>query len=101
MDIKVTQVESHRNGVGGEPFYAVRFTDAEEGAMLAVVFPPGPDDDGDASWKLDWSKGNPRVAVFKESLLPDITFGINSWRGDRYASALYEAIEQHHRVPTA
>lgn len=93
--IEVTQVEYHRNGVGGEGFYAIRFTDPEEGAMLGVVFPPDPVDaeTGEPDWK---GLHNPRVAVFKESLLPDVTFGVNSWRGDNYSSQLYDAIKQHH-----
>ena len=93
MDITVTQVEYHLNGVAGEGFYAIRFTDAEEGAMLAVVFPQYK---GDGYEELDYG-ANPRVAVFKESRLPDVTFGVNSWRGDRYATDLYRAIEASHR----
>lgn len=90
--IEITQVEYHRNGVAGEGFYAIRFTDPDEGAMLAVVFPQYKDDGYE---ELDYG-GNPRVAVFKEALLPDVTFGVNSWRGDHYAGPLYDAIKQRH-----
>lgn len=40
--VKITEIEYHRNGVGGEPFYAVLFTDKPEKdtlRFLASVFP--------------------------------------------------------------
>lgn len=35
---KVLEIARHRNGVMGEPFYAIRFLDRENGEMVAVVF---------------------------------------------------------------
>lgn len=81
-DIHVKQIDYHRNGVSGEPFHVVHFDTEQDGAMMAVVFEP---DDREQFH-------NPRVAVFQESQLPDTEFGRNSWRGDTYSSALYDAI---------
>ena len=79
---KVHQVEYHRNGIGGEGFHAVLFDMAkDEGGGLAVgiVF-----------------EGEGQVAVLRVAPLSDpaigITFGMNSWRGDRYEPELRAAI---------
>jgi hypothetical protein len=95
-------IDYHRNGISGEGFYVVNFTDTENGAMMAVVFPPKPIDDpdnydhGKPDWdsytRKDWE--NPRVAVFQADKLPDVRFGHNSWRGDNYAADLYAAIKK-------
>lgn len=80
VKIKVSQVAYHRNGVGGEGFYAIRFNDPEQGDMVASVF-----------------DGEGRVAVYNIDLLKTdgVTFGVNSWRGDHYESALRKAIKEH------
>lgn len=92
--IEVHAVEYHRNGVAGEGFYACRFTDTEEGRdFIATVFPPDPVEGGSLDGEADWfAPHNPRVAVLALDLLPDVTFAVNSWRGDHYADALYHAI---------
>jgi hypothetical protein len=73
--IKVSEIAYHRNGISGEGFYAVTFTCPEEGDMVATVFPePG------------------CCAVLKLSLLPVVTFGINSWRGDHFEGEIRKAI---------
>jgi hypothetical protein len=81
---KVTQIEYHRNGVCGDPFYAVLFTDSEKRNMLGVVF--------DAPMS---------VAVFEVGLLNDpkigVTFGHNSWRGDHYEPELRSAIRKYEK----
>lgn len=80
MQLTVRQIQYHRNGVGGAPFYVLRFTDAEEGDMLGVVF------------------DEPHhVAVFHLGRLAgrDIGFGSNSWRGDRYEPHLRRAVQRH------
>lgn len=80
MKIRINELVYHRNGVGGEPFYAVNFTDYSEkaGDMVAAVFDtPG------------------HVAVFCIGRLPSIQFGYNSWRGDKYEGLLREAIAAH------
>jgi hypothetical protein len=106
MDLTIHEVAYHRNGVGGEPFYACHFTDNEEGAeFIATVFQPPPverdcDLQGEPDWTMIEGYHNPRVAVLRVDLLPAVTFGINSWRGDRYAQDLYHAIlEERGQVP--
>lgn len=79
--IEVLQVEYHRNGVGGEPFYAVRFRDVDQrGEFLASVF----EDLG-------------YVAVINLTLVGEhgVAFGLNSWRGDRYEPMLRLAIKDY------
>lgn len=95
--IVVHAVEYHRNGIGGEPFYACRFTDpAERREFIATVFPPDPiksgPNAGTADWRMENGWHSPRVAVLALDLLPSVEFGVNSWRGDNYADALYDAI---------
>ncbi len=74
--LKVNEIAYHRNGIGGEGFYAVTFTCPENGDMVATVF----DEPG-------------CCAVLKLSELPVVTFGINSWRGDHYEDELRGAIK--------
>lgn len=99
--ITVQEIAYHRNGVGGEPFYAVTFTDPEQPdhTFLATVFPPDPLPDGPMEGEPDWTltQGyhDPRIAVVAIDLLPSVTFAHNSWRGDRYMQALYAAILEH------
>lgn len=77
--IEIHQVAYHRNGVSGNGFYAVEFTDTANGRMIASVFE---------------ERGN--VAVFCVDKLKKygIQFGPNSWRGDYYEPALREAIKE-------
>lgn len=79
MKLTCVQIKYHRNGVSGAPFHVVRFTDAEEGDMLGIVF-----------------EQPHHVAVFHLDRLDvrDIGFGTNSWRGDRYEPHLRQAIKQ-------
>lgn len=79
MNLTVKQVAWHRNGICGEGFYAVLFTDAEEGPMVAALF----DEPG-------------YCAVFHIPRLANgnVAFGDNSWRGDRYASELRPLVEE-------
>ncbi len=81
---KVSQVEWHRNGIGGAGFHVVLFQPSKgyegTGPMLAVVF------DEEA-----------HVAVLEIAPLSDPSvgarFGANSWRGDRFESELRAAID--------
>ncbi len=77
-DINVTQRQYHRNGICGEPFQVFLF-EGEGRNMLGVVFPDTPG----------------ACAVFDVDMLAkgDITFGSNSWRGDRFETALLADIE--------
>jgi hypothetical protein len=99
--IAIQEIAYHRNGVSGEPFYAVTFTDPKqpEHTFLATVFPPDPLQDGPMEGEPDWTSSqgwhNPRIAVVAIDLLPSVTFAHNSWRGDNYMQALYAAILEH------
>lgn len=82
--VTVLEVARHRNGIGGAPFHVVRFTDAEEGPMLGIVFDQAA-----------------HCAVFSLPKLAQgtIAFGTgeggNSWRGDQYEPALRRAVAEH------
>jgi len=100
MQIEIEQVDYHRNGIRGQGFYVVTFLwtdpngdengDNEIRAMVGVLF-------GD--WSKDETKYvcDGRCAVFDRGMLGDgnMTFGHNSWRGDRFESELVKAIEQY------
>lgn len=92
--IVIEDVAHHRNGVGGEPFYVVTFSEDGE-PMVGIVF---------AETYSDWKDRQespqpfhcPRVAVFNRKLLGEgvISFGENSYRGDYHADGLCEAISE-------
>jgi hypothetical protein len=75
-------VEYHRNGITGEGFYCAIANDKEAGGDMLIVY----------FKEIDKSIC---CAAFKIDLLPNIQFGINSWRGDRYVSAMKEAIASY------
>jgi hypothetical protein len=78
MKLKIIDIAFHRNGICGAPFHAIIFRDPDVGQMLGVVF------------------DEPHhVAVFNMEKLAigNITFGVNSWRGDQYETTLRKAIE--------
>lgn len=81
-DITVLSQAHHRNGVGGDPFVASTFRWKGHGrdVFVAVTFY------GDGEY-LDPL----RTAVLSVDLLPDVTFGVNSWRGDHVGDALVKA----------
>ncbi|MEW4569516.1 hypothetical protein AB1L88_16750 [Tautonia sp. JC769] len=77
MNLTIENIQHHRNGICGAPFYVLLFRDPDEGRMLGVVF------------------DEPHhVAVFNLDKLAagNIAFGVNSWRGDRYEPSLRTAI---------
>lgn len=81
--MNVSQVNYHRNGIGGVGFHVVLFNVLEGGAerkMFGVVFP---------------EKGE--VAVFDLEKLGqgEVRFLHNSWRGDVYEPQLRKAIKAH------
>lgn len=85
--MRILETAYHRNGIGGVPFLAVTFTDWEESkdTFLAII----PRD-----FCQDYCNGkNPEPACYVVSLdlLPSVTFGVNSWRGDRALYALLDA----------
>lgn len=77
--MKIKQVEYHRNGICGNGFHVVTFTDKKR-PMVGIVFD---------------EKGS--CAVFDTDMLGKgiIEFGVNSWRGDTYEDALRDAITKH------
>ena len=101
--MQILEIASHRNGIGGEPFYAVRFREKRGGpVMLGVVF-GGEWRDGDSF--PTFNAGEPiRVAVFDAErvaqtvMFGDTADGGNSWRGDHFANELYAAISEWERA---
>lgn len=88
-DIYVTKIARHRNGISGVPFYVVLFRDERIGTgavgdMIAVVM------EGTTA-----QTPNPAVAVLNRTQVyrGKVEFGVGSYRGDQYASALCRAIE--------
>lgn len=90
IDYKVTEVNYHRNGIGGEGFYVCRLHDPEHGEMIAIAFSSSVEDETEARAAGSWI--NPCIAVFSEEKLPDVRFFHNSWRGDHYWPSVYDAI---------
>lgn len=85
MKLKILQVAHHRNGIGGEGFYAVKFLHGRR-LMAAAVF----EDAG-------------RVAVFQVDLLSGdegVGFGDNSWSADAFEPTLREAVARYERDRT-
>ena len=83
--VKIIETEHHRNGIGGEGFTLVKFTyhSLAPGTFLAII----PD-----SYRYSPEEhSNTACFVVNIDLLPDIEFGINSWRGDRTYSDLRNA----------
>lgn len=79
LNLQITDMEHHRNGVGGMPFMVAIVDDASEGdTKLVIMFKePG------------------HTAVLSLDLLlqnEDIRFGSNSWRGDHYERALRDKL---------
>ena len=85
MFIKVKKVESHGNGISGEPFHVVMFED------------PGYSDLGDMVGFVFESEGHVAVMNVGKLAQGDIGFGSNSWRGDHYERTLRRAIEEHRK----
>jgi hypothetical protein len=79
MKLKILDVAHHRNGVCGEPFTVVIFTDAEyPGRMVATLFE---------------EQGYCAVYNIEELNKGNIVQG-NRWRGDRYQAALIPLIKK-------
>lgn len=81
LGLSIISASFHRNGISGEGFYAVLFTDKDvNGTMVAALF----DEPG-------------YCAVFNIEKLGEgnVEFGENSWRGDRYASELRPLLDEY------
>jgi hypothetical protein len=74
MKIEIKSASWHRNGISGAGFYAILFTDKEQGDMIASLF----DEPGHcAVYSIaELNKGNINFACG------------NSWRGDEYENEL-------------
>jgi len=80
-NIKIINVDYHRNGISGQPFVSILFTDkvvGEDMMMIATIFTESRD-----------------CAVYSVPLLAegDNKFGSNSWRGDEYYNMLKETVD--------
>jgi hypothetical protein len=80
--LKIQEVEHHRNGVGGQPFYVIRFKDYEAGNMVGIVFD---------------EPTHCAVLNIDKLAAGDIAFGSNSWRGDRYETTMRRAIKDYEK----
>jgi hypothetical protein len=84
--LTVKNVEYHRNGISGLPFYVGIVESIEDGKkrdMLVVRFVEN----------ADTMTGNVVCAAFDLAKLPDIRFMHNSFRGDHFHVAMDEAIK--------
>lgn len=85
--MKILEIDYHRNGVCGEGFHAVRFTDVvdESGLpreFLAMVF------------------DRAVYGVVCVDYLAEKGVGLgNHWRGDYYIDRLWRAIKKHRATP--
>lgn len=108
IEIFVDKIESHRNGVSGEGFFVITFTDTEmkDKRFVGIVFHNllKQDKDGYYSGGL-LAKGfadegwvNPQVAVLEIGMLNEGNIGrANKWRGDYYLHILVSAIVDHEK----
>lgn len=108
IEIVVLDVESHRNGVSGEGFFAVTFTDSkiENKRFIGIVFHNVLKQNKDGYYtgglvyKSIFEKGwkNPQVAVLEIGLLNEGNIGsANKWRGDYYLPVLVNAIVDYEK----
>lgn len=84
------KVDHHRNGVSGWPFWVVTFNWNDDGKtrrMVATV--------PDVGESNTISRSDAVISVLDIDLLAagDIAFGSNSWRGDHFMDAVWEAID--------
>jgi hypothetical protein len=74
-NLQITDMDFHRNGVGGMPFHVALVDDPTEGdTKLVIMFE---------------AEGHTAVLSLDQLIQnEDIAFGSNSYRGDRYEAAL-------------
>ena len=80
--LRVIEIASHRNGVGGWPFDVVLFEDGGEHGSLKVGI------------VFEEPAGQCAVLDVGKLAAGDVRFGENSWRGDVYEKALREVIRR-------
>lgn len=80
----------HRNGVSGEPFYVGvvtdPFGDGENNKYLIHIVPEYDDEGEFAQYSA--------TMVIRLDLIPDVRFGVNSWRGDRVLQSVLDEIRE-------
>lgn len=90
-EVEILSVESNRNGVGGEPFWSIRFTLSDQ-TLVGIIPYSGLVFDDDYSHILGIRKADTPCFVVNPD---DLT---SHWRGDDISEALIEAvIEQHEK----
>ena len=82
MNLKIIDIDYHRNGICGAPFYVTVFNDGES-IKLAVIF--------DEAYHC-------AVFDFEKLQTGNIHFGENSFRGDQFEAPLREAIDARYRA---
>lgn len=105
IEIEVSNIERHRNGVTGQDFFVVAFTDTDAQLIghrfVGIVFCNllKQDQDGYYTRGLihesigDEGWTNPQVAILEIGMLNDGKIGnANKWRGDYYLPVLVDAI---------
>ena len=74
-NLQIVDMDHHRNGVGGMPFQVALVDDPTEGDIKLVI--------------MFESEGHTAVLSLDKLIQnEDISFGSNSWRGDRYEAVL-------------
>ena len=81
--VVIERVAFHRNGICGNGFHVILFTQLDGTKMQGVVFE---------------EPGN--IAVFDRDLVgqSNVDFYSNSWRGDEFEQALREAVAEYRRA---
>lgn len=82
----------HRNGVSGEPFFVAIVRDVYDDSPGTYMVTHVPDTDEEQA--EDYFVPDTKTFVVKTDVLPDIRFGINSWRGDRIPDGLIDQIKK-------
>lgn len=75
---KVLELDSHRNGICGDPFWIARIDDGESVKIVTM---------------FDWDDPEHCRCAVIDPEIPTIAFGENSWRGDHYANVMRQAIK--------
>ena len=101
--MNIESVAYHRNGIGGDPFYAVLFHDPKVagsrfiGIVPSIYVPASDGEDADLTPTYNSDSGCVPCYVLDVRLAAqgNIEFGSNSWRGDNYFPELVEAAQTH------
>jgi hypothetical protein len=89
--LAISSVAHHRNGISGEPFVAVVFTDLDEGQRMVATIGYRLNKEGDDT---ELNPSDTRVLDIDMLDDGDVRFGHNSWRGDNYGWGLVEEVER-------